>query len=114
MAAVYEGASGLVTGVLKDTGTGNGIQPQSLSVQIYDRDSATVILSDTSLTPVSTYVDANGNLTYYIPAANNTILDNTKQQEIHVLRLVWTWTAGGATQTAKEELQFIVTNLTPN
>lgn len=113
MAVIYEGATGLITGILKDTGTGLGLQPQTLSVLIYDRDSGTVILTDTPLAPVATYVDAGGNLIYYISAANNTILDNVKQQEIHVARFTWTWTAGGGTQTAKEELQFVVTNLTP-
>ena len=114
MAFVYEGASGLVTGVLRDTATETGIQPQSLSVYIYDRDSETELLPLTALTPVATYVDASGNLVYYISPSANIIIATGKEREIHVLRLTWTWTAQSATQTGKEELHFEVINLTPN
>ena len=110
-ATIYEGASALITGVLKDTATDIGVQPQTLSVSIYDRDTEEVLLPESGLTPVSTYVDSSGNLTYYIPAAYNTIENDGKQHETHVIRFGWTWTAQGATQTAKTELQFNVINL---
>jgi len=110
-ATVYEDASALITGVLKDTATDTGIQPETLLVSIYDRDTEQVLLPESGLTPVSTYVDSSGNLTYYISAAYNTIVNDGKQHETHVIRFGWTWTAQGATQTATTELQFNVINL---
>lgn len=117
MSLVYEAASGLVTGVLTDMGTGLGIQPATLGVFIYDRDTETAILgtaaSPATLSPVATYVDASGNLTYYIAPSSNTITTAGKDKEIHVARFNWTWTAQGATQTGKEEIPFEVINLSP-
>jgi len=114
MSLVYEAASGLVTGTLVDQGPGTGIQPATLRVFIYDEDTETTLLADQALTPISTYVDANGKLTYYILPSANSIVNSNKTSEIHTIRFTWTWTAQGATQTGKEELAFAVTNLSPN
>ncbi len=117
MSLVYEGGSGLLTGKIVDNGTGLGIQPATLTLFIYDRDTGTAFLgtavAPVNLTPVATYVDASGNLTYYIGTAANVIQTAGKEIEIHVARFAWTWTAQGATQTGREEIQFDVTNLTP-
>lgn len=117
MSLIYEAASGVVTGVLTDMGTGLGIQPSTLGVFIYDRDTETAILgtaaTPSSLSPVSTYVDASGNLIYYITPTNNALTNTGKDTETHTIRFTWTWTAQGATQTGKEELNFSVMNLNP-
>jgi len=110
---VYESASGLVRGQFKDVATDTGIQPATLRVFIYDQSSLTTILADIALSPVSTYVDASGNLTYYISAANNTLIGANNETETHVIRFTWTWTAQAATQTGIEELEFNVFNLRP-
>ena len=109
----YEAASGLITGQFRDTGPDIPIVPATLSIMIFDRQSGTIIKIATNLTPISTYVDVNGNFTYYILPSDNTILDSTKDREIHVARLVWTWTAQGNQQTGKSELQFEVVHLSP-
>lgn len=117
MGLIYEAASGAATGQIFDEINGIGFQPATLSVFIYDRDSGTALLgtaaTPSSLSPVATYVDSSGNLTYYILPAYNSVINANNDNEIHVARFTWTWTAQGQTQTGKEELQFNVTNLTP-
>lgn len=108
---VYEAASGLVTGTFKDTATDLGIQPTTLNVTVFDRDTGTVLRADAGLIPVSTYVSAGGVLTFYLNATDNAIITTGKDSEIHVVRFTWTWTAQAATQTGKQELQYEVINL---
>lgn len=108
---VYEAASGLVRGTFKDVATDIGLQPATLNVKVYDRDTGTVLRADAALTPVSTYVTSAGALTFYLTAADNAIITAGKDSEIHVILFTWTWTAQAATQTGKQELQYEVINL---
>uniref|UniRef100_A0A6M3JBP8 Uncharacterized protein n=1 Tax=viral metagenome TaxID=1070528 RepID=A0A6M3JBP8_9ZZZZ len=83
--------SGRVTGTLKRLDTGAGLQPDSLYWSLWDVESGTTINSrlNVALTPVATYVDANGVFAHTLARADNVLADATKTVEVHRIRYYW-------------------------
>lgn len=108
---VLQGASGLLTGTIIDQETGLGFRPENLYYSIYNRETGTFIQTELELTPVASYVDAAGKLVFHITPAHNTIIDATKDREIHVARFRWLWASGA--KVGKQEIQFEVVKLAP-
>lgn len=56
-------------------------------------------------------VSTEGELLLRLEPADNIINDDTKDEELHVARLLWTWNDGEANRTGVKEVVFGVKNL---
>ena len=108
--SVNVGETCVITGVIKDY-AGTAFQPTTLNFSLYDKRTSAVINSrdNVSLTPVSDYVNASGNLTHSLTTADNGIVNDRRRVETHVIRYVATWSSG--TQTMIKEGEIDVVNL---
>lgn len=84
---VVEATDCVLRGVVKDSSVppaalGNS-SISALSWQLYSLDPDTAIVALTSLSPVSTYIDASGNLTMPVTAAQNAMVNSTRNSERH-------------------------------
>lgn len=77
------------------------------TMRLYDKESGTVINSHTA-TDVKSDVDSNGLLTRALLAADMVLIDTTKDEEVHIALISFTWDADGE---AHQEVEFTVKNM---
>lgn len=96
-----------------------GSSPSStarVKLTLYDQASGTILddgYAQSILDANGGSVTAAGALTLKLTAADNALVGSPRvgDSEIHVARITWTWTDGGATQTGTQEIRFSVQRL---
>lgn len=105
---VNEGGTFLYTGTLKDE-NGVAISPSdlaSLTLTLYDQDTGAIIngrngqniLNQNNWTLTSA---SSNNLSWDTPSADNPIVDNTKETEVHIALIKWTYGPGAIYEGVK-------------
>jgi len=106
--SVLEGDTLLIKGTWIDADTGEFFIPVSLTFYLFNYQTRKILNSRTAvnLTPVATYVDANGVHRHRLTTADNAFEFANSREEIHVARYVAVWSAGAKTKT--EDVYFKV------
>ena len=98
---VIEGTSKSFTFTIAHNGT--GFQPEALFLSIWDKETGAVILAETALTPIGTYVTGAGVATIFLSTAHNALVNTylRKETEIHRVMARWTWTSSAGAEAGK-------------
>jgi hypothetical protein len=90
---------------------GAGFKPTTLTLTIYDEETAAIVNSRTQTVALDTLitVDVNGNAEWIPASADTQILNADGLDEIHIALLEWTWAVGA--KHGKIELEHKVKNL---
>jgi hypothetical protein len=115
LAVVHEGESCNVTGQLMmgDT-TIAKTALATLTLTLYDAVTESILNSRNAqdiLDANESSVDADCNVTIELDAADNDVVDSSKDtgdRELHVAMVTWTWNDGNSTRTGKELMSFLV------
>jgi len=114
---IPEGASADGSALLKDQ-AGNPITQvmiDSLVGTLFDEKSGDILNGRDHVDVFTAFdgeVSGSGELTLKLTGADNAIVDDTRDVEMHVLLLEWTWTDPDAvTRDGKAEIAFLVRNL---
>lgn len=88
------GATGVISFTILESGS--PLVPTNLWVTIYDEESGTSILTKTALSPVGTYVNGSGVLTYQVALSHSGLVstDLEPKAEFHRFLFEWDWLSG--------------------
>lgn len=111
---IAEKATALLSGIVEDE-AGNPLGSGSLTtltLTLYDKVSGSIINNRTAqnaLNQNGVTVDGSGGLVFTMTPADNPILNDTLEKEVHVALFEWTW-SGGA-KAGKYEIYLTIKNL---
>ena len=85
----------------------------TLTLTLYVKDDPTTIINSRNgqnvLNINDVVVDSNGNLTWIMAPADNAIIDDNDESEVHVALFEWTWSAGA--KAGRHEIEITVQNM---